>query len=1110
MIVKMIHKGVEYDLSNYIDPIDNTRNETIEKQLDSGKLVISMIKKDAISGLDMSVRLPSFALIYFNNEKGEQRYFYTADTTAVEVINGRVYRHEINLIELSKELQYKNLRDMTITQPQDGNYYANSSASSVLSANNIETNIYKGERDILQMNISNSYEIPKNVGVKGAETNNGIEINNTLKEITYNAITNSNTDIIEDQTIKESGAYEISYNIDLINPIFDGLYEYNFIGYRQARMYGVTPILELYYQLNDDAPVLIREYTPNLTPTVNSVIINTGSDPAYPYQGIGADINLNIETLKGSFNLDITGTAEIKIFAKLKNSDTWRWRYRTVNIFGFEVEYNKYFDIYIYLNSFKLKITKQGETAADDEDLPIKLGEVVQKINRLSGLNLVISDSTLARLNQFSATEDTYTDFTVWDAYTEVAGQIGAIPEIIINDNGEKELIFNYYSDLEKDFAVIDPPNVEIVASGRSIENYVGSLQLNAKNVVSNSLTDVSPYNNDYAENPTEAEIATDWMSLRAGSDGNIKITTDNIGLKLPLNIYQIRQVEIKGFDISTLSGGVLPYNETYVWKLNDDEDDLRIVEKTYYDTLLETNDYETYDTRVTTSKNNCLYYIQGDNRIYGFNFTAQYPPRLSAQTQTIGIRSLYEMLFVKAILKSGISEAQFNAIKNNLKDPGTVEADNDIRIRVTYIPYDYSRANIYKEDLSGFNLPHTEKYYNETAIVNDPKSLGSNTQDTINRLGNTVHTYIGYAKVGETLPYIGSKTSDGKVLTSITKVDGKNITNYVANYVQDFSIINDLVGIKSPHRQYQIPNDAVVLALDKQKTHIYLSESPISSISSVWNNIADFFDLMSKKSKAPLFAEVSVWHYESDIAPRQTYMRPITKTPTGKTISFKYQMENNYSAGTRKNVVEVNGEDVYFQEEVNYTTKFGRVYKQRVRLVKDVNKNAIISSPPVEDLYPILNENIVTDVYSDYEYEVYKDAREIMALAKEVSFHSGDINSIIIYDGIASYNPMCLTDVSRNNIKIGILNDDYKVSKTEKLIDIGDLQNINGVTLNNIGYTVYSDRIEFDIPPEAQGKGLVIYNDRTSVGDLILIYLTKIDGAGAKTIYFGTKNLGE
>ena len=123
-------------------------------------------------------------------------------------------------------------------------------------------------------------------------------------------------------------------------------------------------------------------------------------------------------------------------------------------------------------------------------------------------------------------------------------------------------------------------------------------MQLNAENIVSSSLTDISPYNNDYAENPTEAEIATNWMSLRAGSDGNVKITTDNIGIKLPLNIYQVRQIEIKGFDISTLSGGVLPYNETYVWKLNDDEDDLRIVEKTYYDTLLETNNYDTYDTR--------------------------------------------------------------------------------------------------------------------------------------------------------------------------------------------------------------------------------------------------------------------------------------------------------------------------------------------------------------------------------------------------------------------------------------------------------------------------------------------------------------------------------
>ena len=56
--------------------------------------------------------------------------------------------------------------------------------------------------------------------------------------------------------------------------------------------------------------------------------------------------------------------------------------------------------------------------------------------------------------------------------------QQGALPEIIINSNGDKELCFHYYSDMETDY-VVEPPNVQ-VASARNLDNYVGALQLNA------------------------------------------------------------------------------------------------------------------------------------------------------------------------------------------------------------------------------------------------------------------------------------------------------------------------------------------------------------------------------------------------------------------------------------------------------------------------------------------------------------------------------------------------------------------------------------------------------------------------------------------------------
>ena len=136
MTVKLYYKGNEYDLSEYVDLTDNNINETIEEELDSGKIVLSRVAKDIFSGLDMSKRVPSLCKLYFNNEKGIERYFLTGDTQCFEVIKDKRWKHEIGLIELTKELQLTPIRDMTITQPQDGNYYSASSARTMLALSN--------------------------------------------------------------------------------------------------------------------------------------------------------------------------------------------------------------------------------------------------------------------------------------------------------------------------------------------------------------------------------------------------------------------------------------------------------------------------------------------------------------------------------------------------------------------------------------------------------------------------------------------------------------------------------------------------------------------------------------------------------------------------------------------------------------------------------------------------------------------------------------------------------------------------------------------------------------------------------------------------------------
>ena len=216
MIIKLYYKGNEYDLSQYVDLTDNNINETIEEELDSGKIVLSRVAKNVFSELDMSKRMPSLCRLYFNNEKGIERYFLTGDAQCFEIIKGKRWKHEIGLIELTKELQLTPIRDMTITQPQDGNYYSASSARTLLSINNANETIFNGGAYNTLINFGNVATRINTTSIN----DNGLKITNSGKTANFTVIDQTNGSIIDGTTIKETGNYNISLNVSAYNPTF--------------------------------------------------------------------------------------------------------------------------------------------------------------------------------------------------------------------------------------------------------------------------------------------------------------------------------------------------------------------------------------------------------------------------------------------------------------------------------------------------------------------------------------------------------------------------------------------------------------------------------------------------------------------------------------------------------------------------------------------------------------------------------------------------------------------------------------------------------------------------------------------------------------------------
>ena len=63
------------------------------------------------------------------------------------------------------------------------------------------------------------------------------------------------------------------------------------------------------------------------------------------------------------------------------------------------------------------------------------------------------------------------------------------------------------------------------------------------------------------------------------------------------------------------------------------------VIEKSYYDTL---DKYANYDNRLINNQNNHLYYVRGDNTIYGMSFVgSQFDIYLPASTN----RAIYETI---------------------------------------------------------------------------------------------------------------------------------------------------------------------------------------------------------------------------------------------------------------------------------------------------------------------------------------------------------------------------------------------------------------------------------------------------------------------------------
>lgn len=619
-----------------------------------------------------------------------------------------------------------------------------------------------------------------------------------------------------------------------------------------------------------------------------------------------------------------------------------------------------------------------------------------------------------------------------------------------------KTVYFDFYDDFEKE-EIMPVDNVYSSALYRDGGDYSSSFDLNIENLVAE-----------------DEVVDTGWLKLGLLDGTNTEIESDNLGLTLPLGpIYQIVEVYgIAGRELEFEGGTFTDADE--IFNLTG-----QVVEEAYYSTFINKADYTAKERQELLTKNQVLYYKQGDDKIYNMGYTGIQSPHLLGLEQYT-IRAIWEMFYKAATIAKGA----------NIKEKDTTKLEDDlgIRLRFKYIPYKKIRTNIYKDDQSGFT-ERLSRFYNAQQKVNNPAVLGRVAQEEINRTGNTKLEKVGAFNRADGIPKLNTlDEKGGRVLSVRNRVFLPKLTSFAGTYIKDYGVKNEHFGIDSAYRQWEVPMDDIVLRVDRRTVPIYIGGQPTIEDAGLMTMFTGIFDKNERVDMKPTHVIVETRdHYGTEIA---KVIRPAQTIALGKGLSHYYEMKDNYSADSRivKELISVGDKEErqFLEIDTKYGDSFGNVDIAILSFVR-INPEDTLALIENNVDYPILDTlaGINYETITTHTYRVEKDAREIMAFSQDIKFFSGDVELFNVYEGMAKFNSWGSFPTAE--IEVRALRS--KISKSAKRVN---KENINFDS--NVNFIRTGGQIAYTITGSDDTVGIVFY-EKNSLEPLLTIYTDKFYG---------------
>lgn len=523
-----------------------------------------------------------------------------------------------------------------------------------------------------------------------------------------------------------------------------------------------------------------------------------------------------------------------------------------------------------------------------------KTGVYVGDVN-LSDMPFYIENSWADKLQGTQIIENFYNQKNLWEIMIEVGHYIHAIPEIRFGDDDKFIITFNELG--RTDEKQNQSTRVSIFNS-RSVEDYISATSSYVTNMVQLG---------GYIE---------EWVSPKTTSDTYL-VSNDTADIIVSKPIIELLQIFVRNNN-----------------NPNEEPKDITnyIFEENVYATL-------SIDYRVVPNRGIALYYQLGSNIITGGTY--QLP-----QSNT----NMYTDYTIKKIIYSAyngypvLGNPPDSYAWNNIKV-------NDYSFLVKYRTKDSVRQTHTRPDLRKYLLnskydkfPQHNQFNNQEDIVVDSIKFGNNLYGKLIKTGNNSYDIYDWNTSWNTVKHKGELYRINGELYYVATVKHVIYNSYILSqvtYSKDYNELSNVIGIPSEPRFYEISeqseirrdfeiNDLLLLTdsekkLDYNNSFVQSYNHLSQLILGEGTNFAQYAITVFKGDKDASLTDPAT----GDSNAYTEIMNPINAYSSENTLTYAYDMEDNYSAGNHlvDPTAPIGTTDKAYMslEAVRYTDQYGR-----------------------------------------------------------------------------------------------------------------------------------------------------------------------------------------